>query len=287
MRHPASIAIRSLRSLLGVLLLFTCLVAGCEEKAAPVPGKASAIPAAKSQTLTVLAAASLADAFKEIGAAFEASHPGAKVEFSFAGSNQLRTQLENGAKGDVFASADHKQMDAASASKVVDPATIRTFAVNRLALIVPRENRAKIADFQDLSRPGLRIVVADKAVPVGNYTRLMLEKADPAFAKAFDANTASKEENVAAVVAKVALGEADAGIAYASDAAGSNASKLTVLSVPPELDQRAEYLIATTAHPADAALARAFIDAVVSPAGQATLKKYGYSNPADSSSGKP
>lgn len=267
---------------MGSLLLLLSVSTACEQRTPTTIGSHGRPPtASNSRTLTILAAASLADAFKEIGTTFESANPGVRVEFSFAGSNQLRTQLENGAKGDAFASADRKQMDAATKSKVIDPASVRVFALNRLALIVPKANRAGITSLNDLARPGLKIVVADKAVPVGNYTRLMLENADPALAKAFEANVVSREENVAAVVAKVALDEADAGIAYVSDATGKNAAKLTVLPIPAELDQRAEYVIALTASPADAALARTFLDAVTSPAGQASLKKHGFSVPHD------
>jgi molybdate transport system substrate-binding protein len=260
-------------------------MAACEQR----PSSSPTSVAPPSRTLTVLAAASLADSFKEIGTGFEAARQGVRVEFSFAGSNQLRTQLESGAKGDVFASADRKQMDAAVASKVVDGAAggVRVFAMNHLAVIVPKENRAGVKAFEDLGRPGLKVVVADKAVPVGNYTRLMLEKADPALAKAIGANIVSREENVAAVVAKVALGEADAGIAYASDAAGGNAAKLMVLAVPPGIDQQAEYVIAVTAHPGDAGLAREFLDAVTSREGRAILEKRGFSGPPAPAATKP
>jgi molybdate transport system substrate-binding protein len=270
--------LRSVLLVLGLSGVFAACVVGCE------PSESTTANSPTSKRLTVLAAASLADSFKEIGAGFEGSHPGVKVEFSFAGSNQLRTQLENGAKGDVFAAADRKQIDAAVASKVVDGASVRVFAINRLALIVPKANTAGLKSFQDLARPGLKVVVADKAVPVGNYTRLMLEKADPAFAKGVDANIVSREENVAAVVAKVALGEADAGIAYASDAAGKNGDKLAVLTIPAELDQRAEYLIAVTSHPGDAAIAMAFVEAVASREGQGSLRKRGFAVPADTAS---
>ena len=266
-----------------VLLPFT----GCNDKAAPPP---AAPKQAAPQKLTVLAAASLADAFREIGSSFEAANPGVKVEFSFAGSNQLRTQIESGAPGDVFASADRKQMTAAEASKSIDPATVHIFTNNRLALIVPKENKIGIKELSDLAKPGLKIVVADKAVPVGNYTRIMLDKAattdglGPDFVKAFDANTVSKEENVAAVVTKIALNEADAGIAYASDAAGGNGPKLTVISLPPALEQRAEYPIAVTAHAADAKLAARFVDYVLSPEGVAKLVNRGFTAPTP---GKP
>lgn len=245
---------------------------------------------ASNQTLRVLAAASLADAFREVGAAFEAANPGAKVEFSFGGSNQLRTQLEHGAPGDVFASADRKQMEAATTSKAVDSVTVRVFAHNRLAIVVPKENRAGVKGLADLTRSGLKIVVADKTVPVGNYTRQMLDKAGqaatfgPNFVKGFDANTVSREENVAAVVAKVALNEADAGIAYASDAAGGNAEKITVIPLPSELEQKADYVVAVTTRATDSKLAANFIEFLRSSGTTSILTKRGFTMP---DAGKP
>lgn len=262
-RHPTLLA-----SFLAIALVWCC---ACESKPNP-----------KAAKVRVLAAASLADAFREVGPLFESAHPGVKVEFSFGGSNQLRTQLENGGPGDVFVSADRKQMDAASASRVVDPATVKVFVHNRLALIVPKENRAGIRTVADLARPGLKIVVADKAVPAGNYTRLMLDQAarlagmGPSVVQGIEANIVSREENVAAVVAKIALNEADAGIAYASDAAGDNGAKLTVIALPPELEERAEYLAAVTGRSSDPALGAKFVEFLVSKEAGEILRKRGF-----------
>jgi molybdate transport system substrate-binding protein len=269
---------------LALVVAIALAAGGCEEKRpAPAPPAASAAhPDAKAVRLTVLAASSLADAFREIGDLYTQSAPARQIEFAFAGSNQLRLQLEHGAPGDVFVSADRKQMDAAAAAKTIDPATIRVLVRNRLAIVVPRENPARIQTLADLRRERLKIVVADKSVPVGNYTRLMLEKAaaatdfGPSFVAAFDANTVSREENVAAVIAKVALGEADAGIAYASDAAGANAAKLHVLPIPDPLDQRAEYVVAITSRAADPAAARDFLDFLRTRPAAQLLQKRGF-----------
>ncbi len=264
-----------LRTVLGMLAIAALSAGGCAEKPA----------AAGSGRVVVLAAASLADAFREAGGAFESANPGVRVEFSFAGSNQLRTQLENGGPGDVFVSADRKQMDAATTARVVDAATVRVFARNRLAIIVPRENRAGVTGLADLARPGLKVLVADKAVPAGNYTRLMLEKAgrSAAFGAALvagvEGNIVSREENVAAVVAKVALGEADAGIAYASDAAGGNGPRLTVIALPAELEQRAEYVAAVTSRAVDARLSARFVEFLVSKEETGILERRGFMGP--------
>ncbi len=238
------------------MLACSAAVLGCESQRAPVG----------AARLHVLAAASLADVFREIGTAFEASHPGTTVDFSFGGSNQLRMQLEQGSPGDVYAAADALQMDTAVASGVVDASSVRVFAHNGLALIVPKENRAGITSLSDLARPGLKIVVAEQSVPVGNYTLKLLEHArtDPAFgadyANGVKANIVSYEQNVAAVVAKIALNEADAGFAYLSDAAGSNGSQLVVISVPAGLQQHTDYLAAVTTGTPREALAAQFVE---------------------------
>jgi len=263
----------------GLLVMAWCamlaLASACSRTSDPAP----------SGTVVVLAAASLADAFREIGAGFERANHGVRVEFSFAGSNQLRTQLENGASGEVFASADRAQMDGAVSSSVVDEASVRVFAHNRIVIIVPRENPAGIEGLGDLARPGVKIVVADGAVPVGRYTRTMLERAaavpglGATFVEAFDTNTVSHEENVAAVVAKVALNEADAGIAYMTDGAGENGPKLTVIPIDPKLAPQAEYLIAVTAGAADPVIGARFVAYVTSLEGGAVLARFGYSLP--------
>lgn len=259
-------------------------LAACDKKP-NTPAASTTPPPATTAKLTVLAAASLSDAFRKVGADFEAANPGVKVEFSFAGSNQLRTQLENGSPGDVFASADRKQMDAAIASKVVDAATSRVFAHNQLVVIVPKANPAKIESLADLARPSLKIIVADKAVPVGNYTRLMLDNAakDTAlgekFVAAFDASTVSREQNVASVVAKIALAEADAAVAYASDAKGASADKLIAIPIATSLAPRADYLIAATSRAADPKLAARFIEFALSSQGRDALSKRGFTPP--------
>lgn len=260
-------------------LLSVCAIlvtGGCDRKdAAPV-----------TTQVRVLAAASLANAFREAGGVFEAANRGVTLEFNFGGSNQIRTQLENGMPGDVFASADRKQMDAARASGVVDGATVRVLAMNRLTVIVPRANPAGIRGVSDLARPGVRIVVADPAVPAGSYTRQMLEKArgaaglGPAFVDRFESNIRSREENVEAVVAKVALGEADAGIAYASDAAGGNGPRLQVVPLPPGLEVRADYLVAVAVRAGNRKLAERFVEFLGSGEAKRILETRGFTTPS-------
>lgn len=242
---------------------------------------APSLPAQSPATLTVFAAASLTDAMAALGHTFESSHPGTKVQFSFAGSQQLALQLQQGAKADVFASADERWMQAVRDSGLIagEPAV---FARNRLVVVLPKTNPAGIRRLQDLARAGLKIVIGAEAVPVGKYTRQMLEQlsAQPGFGKDFGArvlaNVASYEENVKGVVAKVQLGEADAGLVYRSDATGPSAVQLSTLDIPEAANVIAIYPIAVTAVSANPTLAAGFIDLVESAEGQAALQQAGF-----------
>lgn len=279
---------RALRrfSLLYVLLAVIGLLSACAAPAAPAPTAVSlATTEPAPQILTVFAAASLTESFTELGKQFEAAHPGVKAIFNFAGSQQLRAQLEQGAQADVFASANTKEMNAAIASSVIISGTQKTFARNRLVVIYPKDNPGKIGTLADLVRPGLKLVVADKAVPVGQYTVDMLEKMsrDPAygadFADKVRANEVSRENDVKSVVAKVRLGEADAGVVYSTDVTPSAAQDVTALAVPDHFNQIAIYPIAPLANAIRTDLAQQFVDLVLSETGQAVLKGYGFISP--------
>ena len=179
----------------------------------------------------VFAAASLTEPFGEIGKSFEAAHPGVTVVYNFAGSQQLAQQINAGAPADVFASANKKQMGATIDAGSVISGTQQIFARNRLVVIYPKDNPAGLKDLNDLANPGLKLVLAAKEVPVGQYTLDFLDKAaaDPALGTTFkDAvlkNVVSYEDNVKNVLTKVALGEADAGIVYLSDISGADAAR--------------------------------------------------------------
>lgn len=255
-------------------------------QAAEPPATAAPEPVAEDAiTLTVFAAASLTDAFGEIGSAFQTAHPGVTVAFNFAGSNQLATQIGEGAPADVFASANAAQMDAAVESGRIDPDAAAIFATNRLVVVYPADNPAGIATLPDLAAPDTLIVLAAEEVPVGRYSLefLDLASADPAFGASFKesvlGNVASYEENVRSVLNKVALGEADAGIVYASDLVGVDG--VASLEIPDALNVLAEYPIAPlndsplndSAH---ATAAADFIALVLSNEGQAILADYGF-----------
>ena len=260
----------SLSSLLLISLMLMAL-GGCAQPAQP------------PKTLTVFAAASLTESFTEIGKQFEAENHNVKVTFNFAGSQQLRAQLEQGAKADVFASANTKEMTTAIISdSLVVSGTQHTFVTNRLAVIVPKSNSGKITSLADLARPGLKLDFADPSVPVGQYALDMLGKMskDASFGATFKdkvvANVVSREDNVKSVVAKVRLGEADAGVVFTTDITPDAAKELTTLDVPDRFNVIAVYPIAPLKNAVEPKLASQFVDWVLSSKGQQVFAKYGF-----------
>lgn len=229
--------------------------------------------------LTVYAAASLTDAFKDLGKTLEAGHPVLSVRFNFAGSQQLALQIEQGAPADVFASADQRWMSYAMEKGLVagDP-TI--FARNRLVAIVPRANPARIGRLQDLARRGIKLVVAAEAVPAGRYSRETLENLagapgfPPEYHRRVLANVVSQEENVKAVVAKVQLGEADAGLVYRSDVTSAVARFVRVLEIPDPYNVIATYPIAVLKAGRNPKAAEELVALVSSAAGQRVLQRH-------------
>ncbi len=233
------------------------------------------------RTLTVLAAASLTESFKEMGKLFESQNTGVTVSISFAGSQALAQQLDQGAPADVFASASKKYMDAAVTSMRVNKDDGKVFVKNALVVIFPKDNPAGLKTLQDLAKPGLKIDLEDKLVPAGQYSLDFLDKAikDPGFAPSFKdnvlKNVVSYETDVKAVVSKVSLGEADAGVVYITDY-NAAADKLGKLDIPDALNTIASYPIAPVADSKNADLANAFVALVLSPEGQAIMAKYGF-----------
>ena len=224
--------------------------------------------------LTVFAAASLTGAFREMAAAFEATRPGVDVALNFAGSNTLRAQIEQGARADVFASANAREMDALVEIGLVNVEEKTVFLTNRLVVVTPAGNPAGISTLEELARPGLKLVLAAEEVPAGRYARRMLENAGADFKAQVLANVVSNETTVKQVVAKVQLGEADAGIVYASDAVA--APELPVIEIPAEWNVLAEYPIAPLIHAPHPELAEEFIAFALSAEGQVILKKWGF-----------
>lgn len=220
----------------------------------------------------MLAAASLTDAFEELGRTFEDRHPGVTVTFSFGGSSALARQLRDGAPADVFVAADEVTMGGAvDAGDAVDPELI---ARNRLALLVERGNPKGIVALSDLARGDVVLVLCAPEVPCGRLGAAALRAAG------VRATPASLEANVKAVVAKVALGEADAGVVYASDlpTAGGTTEGVAIDGADdPGLEAR--YLAAVTSTAVAPDVARAWIDHLLSPEGQAVLARHGFLAP--------
>lgn len=258
---------------LSLILSLALLVGACGPAGTPAP---------RPRSLTVFAAASLTDAFTEIGQQFEAAQAEVVVTFNFGASNTLAEQINQGAPADVFASANERQMAAAVTGGRLDAAAVQVFARNRLVVIFPTANPGGVTTLADLARPGLKLVLAAAEVPVGQYSLDFLDKAalDPAYGAGFRdealANVVSYEENVRAVFTKVALGEADAGIVYTSDIVGAGAANVDRLDIPDALNTLATYPLAPLNDSAQPELAAAFVAWVLSAEGQAVLEKYGF-----------
>lgn len=250
-------------------LLCVLLLAGCGGQDEPV-------------TLTVFAAASLTDAFTEAGQTFTAANPDVTVTFSFAGSQELATQIREGAPVDLFASANQTQMDAAIASGRINRTAPQIFVQNRLVVIVSNDNQAGINSLEDLAREGVQLLFAAAEVPVGQYTLDFLGKAaaSGAFPARYQddvlANVVSYEQNVRAILTKISLGEGDAGVVYSSDVVGTEAENVLVLEIPDDLNTIAQYPIAPLNDSEQGAAAAAFINFILSAEGQAILAQYGF-----------
>jgi molybdate transport system substrate-binding protein len=230
-----------------------------------------------AETVHVFAAASLTEAFRDVALAYEMAHPGDSVELNFAGSQVLRMQIEQGAPADVFASADPVHAEALRGAGLLGVG--RVFAKNKLVVVVP-PGEAKVRRVQDLVRPGLKIVIAGPTVPAGRYTAEVLARLDAAglygddFQARVRANVVSQETNVRAVLSKVVLGEADAGFAYVTDAAGSDTVR--TIEVPIRYNVVAEYPIGVVTRSKAEKRAQAFVEFVLSREGQGVLGKYGF-----------
>ena len=273
--HPLRLR-RLLPVLVGVLALAVASTACADQ---PTP---AADGAAETVGLQVFAAASLTAAFQEIGDTFAVDHPEADLAFNFAGSQQLASQIKEGAQADVFASANQRQMDGVVAAGDVISGTQRAFARNRLVVVIPPDNPAELRGLADLGRPDLKMVLAAKAVPAGSYALAFLGKASahpdftPAYSATVMANVVSFEDDIVGVLGKVAQGEADAGIVYLSDVSGPADPKVLRIDIPEALNVIATYPIAPLANAQHPDLAQAFVDHVLSPQGQAVLVKHGF-----------
>lgn len=267
--------IHKIISLLALLVAAGCNNAGSSTMAA---GEISAV---SGDRLIVSAAASLTDAFEATGARFREENAGNELIFNFAGSQQLAQQIAGGAPADIFASADLRQMQVAVSSGRIAETSVQPFAANRLVIIYPLDLETPLSSLQDLARPGLRLVLAAEQVPVGRYTHTFLENAaaagpGPAYRRQVLDNVVSHELNVRAVLTRISLGEADAGIVYSSDVAGAQNAAVGTVEIPDELNVAATYYLALLAGDEENPLAHEFVDFVLSAEGQAILQDHGF-----------
>jgi molybdate transport system substrate-binding protein len=245
------------------------LALGCRQATKPAPNAAP-------RDLTVFAAASLRESFTALGHLFEQRHPGTHVVTSFAGSQTLRAQIEHGAPADVFASADERHMSALlTAGRVAAP---QIFAKNELVVVVSRQKANTLHEFRQLPEAE-RIVLGAPEVPVGEYTRQALERAASELGTDFPSRVAahvvSREPDVRQVLAKVCLGEADAGVVYRTDALMAK-DKVAVVTIPTAYNVLAKYPVAVTTHAPEPELARAFVELALAPDGARILADAGF-----------
>jgi molybdate transport system substrate-binding protein len=231
---------------------------------------ATSSPSAVGGTITVFAASSLTAAYTAIGKDFERAHAGSMVKFSFGGSSTLVAQIQQGAIGDIFASADQPNMQKAVDAKLVAESP-SIFAHNRLEVVVEAGNPKHIMGLSDLAHAGLIVVLCAPAVPCGRYAAQALDKAG------VTVKPASQETDVKAVVSKVALGEADAGIVYVTDVKAAGAGVQGV-EIPSSLNVVADYPVAILKDSQNVPLAKAFV-AYLLGAGQPILARYGFTAP--------
>ena len=257
---------------LSLILVLGIFLSGCGP---------AATSTSQARTLNVFAAASLTDAFTEIGTNFEAANSGVTVTFNFAGSQALQTQIEEGAPADVFASANQTEMNALVTSDHVAEGTPQVFLTNKLVVIMPADNPAGLENLEELANSGVKLVIAAEEVPVGRYARQALEVMNGQFGANFSstvlANVVSNEDNVRQVFTKVQLGESDAGIVYTSDAVA--VPELKTIEIPTPLNVVAQYPIAPLTESANSDLSEAFVAYVLSSEGQSILEKWGFAPP--------
>lgn len=255
-----------------VVLWLTCTLAAC---AAAQGGEGER----QQRELTVFAASSLTDAFEELAQAFEAQHAGVEVLLNFASSSQLAAQLREGAEADVYAPANQAQMQVVVDAGRVEAGTEAPFVSNRLTIVVPADNPADIGALEELAKPGVQLILAVEGVPVREYTDDVVSTMGAAFQEQFYGNVVSEEDNVRQVAAKVALGEADAGIVYTSDVTPDIAGRVRQIAIPEEQNVVATYPIAPLADAAHPDLAQRFIDFTLGEEGQEILSRWGFGAP--------
>lgn len=246
-----------------VLLTVSVALAGCGSKNSDNPTTVKVV--------NVYAAASLRSAFAEIRRQYQDQNPGSTVEFNFGGSSDLVTQLTQGAKADVFASADTRNMDKAAKAGLLasDPVN---FASNTLTIVVAPGNPKHIGAFADLAKPGQSVVVCAEQVPCGGATQKVAKQLGVRL------NPVSEETSVTDVLNKVTSGQADAGVVYHTDAIAAGA-KVTTVDFPEASQAVNNYPIAVLKTATDTVAAHRFVDLVTSDVGQKILQQAGFAKP--------
>jgi molybdate transport system substrate-binding protein len=256
---------------LATILAVVLVLAGCTKSRPSGP--------AQEQGLTVFAAASLREPFSRLGKQFHNEHPNVLLAFQFAGTQELRTQLEHGARADVFASADQWHMNDLARSGLVLSPTV--FVQNEPVLVVARTSATSLRSLADLPSMA-RVVLGVPEVPIGRYAIQVLERASalygPDFRLRVEAKVCSREFNVKQVLTKVAMGEAQAGIVYRSDVTPPEET-VDVVTIDPEVNVLAEYPIAVVSDSTRKELAQRWVTFVLSSKGQVELSKAGFTIP--------
>ena len=274
MKHQSG----SYRVLLLVLVVVSGLamasLAGCGQSSSGAGGGSE-----EGETLTVLAASSLTDAFGELSKTFEKQNPGVEVRQSFESSSTLLTQIQQGAPADVFASAAQDEMDTAINDGLVagEP---KMFVKNREVIMVPKDNPANIRTLQDVAKPGVRLVLAQEDVPAADYALEILSKANNTYGGSFKqdvlSNIISREADVRASVNRVVVADADATFGYASDFTPDIRARVQLIEIPKDLNIVATYPIAAMKDAKSPQLAQQWVELVLSEEGQRVFKKWGF-----------
>ena len=252
-------------------LILAADLTGCSSKPPSAPRSTSASPAPAAGTIVVFAAASLRPTFTQIAGQFKTDNPGARVDFDFAGSSELATQLTQGATADVFASADTEQMDAVADAGLVSQTPVN-FASNTLVIVTAPGNPKKLESFGDLTHPGISVVVCQQPVPCGTATQRIENKTG------VHLDPVSEEPSVTDVLNKVTTGQADAGLVYVTDAINAG-DKVATVKFREAADAVNVYPIAVLKKAPQAALAQKFVDLVTGEAGQKVLGQAGFAKP--------
>ena len=265
---------RGTRSMLGALTATLALaaVAGCGSSSGGSSGAGSSSSSAggPTGTITVLAAASLTETFTTLGKQFETAHPGTKVVFSFGPSSGLATQITQGAPADVFASASQKNMDQVTVAGAASSPSI--FAKNTMEIAVPAANPGHVTGVADLARKGVKVALCQAQVPCGTVAKTVFDNAR------ITVTPVTQEADVKSVLAKVSLGEVDAGVVYVTDVRTAG-DKVKGIEIPADVNASTSYLIAALTKAPNAAGAAAFVAFVRSAAGAAVLTQDGFAAP--------